>query len=1068
MRLNANPMAVMLLVAAHVLAASVVSAEWSFSTCDPGPTVWCRWVSGPVRVDGRLEEWNQDDFQIVLDGEHMTGENHADPPVIGGDADCSGQVAMAWDGTFLFVALRARDDVLAPVDVAKGYSAPWFHDGLMLMLHAHAGLAQSGRYGRGFRSEPSARHATLGLSYYQPDFGPRELPGRSQYVARSCPGGYELEAAIELKALGYRDPLPGDRLKLSLILVDRDPGAEGADAFGQLIWHMGPPGASGDPRNWADLRLMRDGWGADMVGCVQREAGAMRLRLKGTLDVQRPDVVFRGVRLFYAAGKVLQEVPASQAAPEGCRLVMAADVKAPALAGGTYEVHVVVQVGGQEHNQGTTTLLKVPQKNQAVQAPGPVCVPDPTHFALSARSSRPPTLKNITRETYLEFLKEHTRRILEALLPSNLKKPWRHSHQPGFLAAYMYKQTKDPFYAEAARAALESAIGWTKVQDKEGAFRTHWHWLMVHFMRQSGLLTQEDEPRIRQFLLTVARRACKGHYDWEAHPWRRGAGHSSLGPAVARYYAVHFYPDIAEAEMFRKYYELTWNDWWKSRDTIYNDTGYRSLLLNHIFLCAYLTGRDDLFKDKEAMKFWERLLHTSAPCGAVPHYGDTNGWSTEIGMYAFYFEYLAAKTRDGRFKYAAHRIFDYIVNHSVDVHDYHMQRDEMVYGIALAHMVADDSVEEKEPERRSLLLTRKELVYLKPGEEQEEFGHQIYGMVLGQRDIPDKIVFKSDNRDTSLWAMIDVCPRASHNDVPEPTNVAALMDQESVLTCNQGYMDETPDLHNVLLAEGLEGTRFEGLDMKITVPEFYDRHYASYARVRVENYQGWPIDEERQFLFGRYRFLLMKDVVKFNQTWMCRIGPCWQAQQVGPEIGPNWANTYVRNLFLSGIGQGRGVHRWKNPAWDVLVFHPPKKDCTLEIINRLDEQPWRLLPVRLRYAWEGMGRKGQRMHFTTLLLPHEPVWKPSELVEKISVLADTPDLTALHVATDRHYEDWMLLNDTGGAVQAAELETDARQLHLSLYDGKGHHVMAEGGTFVKFRGKQIVRVPAGQRIDQSF
>jgi len=1052
-----------------VVAEQAAEAQWSFKTGDPGPTVWCEEPAKPIHVDGKLDEWDPGQFQIALDKAHMTGNSYYDPPIINGDADCSGRVALAWDGAFLFIALKVRDDVLAPVDPEKGYGKPWFHDGLMLHLHAHAGLERSGRYGKEFRRDPSDRCALLGLSYYQSGFGPRSLPGESRYVARSCEGGYELEAAIELKALGYTDPRPGDRLKLALILVDQDPGAPALDAFGQLVWQFGR--SHGNPHDWADLRLMRGSWGVEVIACTRRADEALPLCIKMSLDAARPGVTFKGVRLLDEAGNQVLALPAARRMKPGQRLTGSIEVNVSALAEGTYEVHPVVEVAGREFNGWATTQVALGGNAGTEQPPTSVLVPDPGHFSLSARYYRPPTLQTVNKEAYLDFLKEHARPILERHMP-NFSKPWRHAPSYGFLAAYLYAQTGDPFYAEVSKAALESSIGWTEVQDQEGSHKTEWQWLMVDLMRQTGLVPEDQEPRVRQFLLTTARRSCWGHYGWKAQPWRRGAGHSSLGPAVARYYALVRIPQMVpedEARTWRKYFELTWNDWWQHRDTIYNDTGYRALLLNHIFLCAYLTGREDLFTDPEAMKFWERLLHTTAPCGAVPHYGDTNGWSTEIGMYAFYFEYLAAKTGDGRFKHAAHRIFDYIVNHCVNVHDYHMQAFEMVWGIALAHMVADDSVEAKAPGRQSRLLTRKEIVML-PKDHKEEFGHQVYGMVLGPRDVPDKIVFKSSDRPEDLWAMIDLCGAAGHNEPPEPTNVAALVDKESVLTCNQGYMDETPDLHNVVFAEDLEGKRFDVPPMAISVPEFYDRNQASYARVRVENYHGWPIDEERQFLFGRYRFLLLKDVLTFKEPWMCRIGPCWQAQQVGPEIGPNWANTYVANLFLSGLGTGGGFHRWKNPHWDLLVYHPLKQDCSLEVVNRFEEQPYRVLPVRLRYAWEGMGRKGERLHFTTLLLPHDPVWKPSELIKKIRVLADTPSLTAIHVATDRYYEDWMLLNDTGEPVTVGELETDARQLHLCEYKGRPPHkrVMAEGGTFVRFRGKEIARVPAGKPIDMNF
>jgi len=334
------------------VAEQAAEAQWSFKTGDPGPTVWCEEPAKPIHVDGKLDEWDPGQFQIALDKAHMTGNSYYDPPIINGDADCSGRVALAWDGAFLFIALKVRDDVLAPVDPEKGYGKPWFHDGLMLHLHAHAGLERSGRYGKEFRRDPSDRCALLGLSYYQSGFGPRSLPGESRYVARSCEGGYELEAAIELKALGYTDPRPGDRLKLALILVDQDPGAPALDAFGQLVWQFGR--SHGNPHDWADLRLMRGSWGVEVIACTRRADEALPLCIKMSLDAARPGVTFKGVRLLDEAGNQVLALPAARRMEPGQRLTGSIEVNVSTLAEGTYEVHPVVEVAGREFNGWAT------------------------------------------------------------------------------------------------------------------------------------------------------------------------------------------------------------------------------------------------------------------------------------------------------------------------------------------------------------------------------------------------------------------------------------------------------------------------------------------------------------------------------------------------------------------------------------------------------------------------------------------------------------------------------------------------------------------------------------------
>jgi len=434
-------------------------------------------------------------------------------------------------------------------------------------------------------------------------------------------------------------------------------------------------------------------------------------------------------------------------------------------------------------------------------------------------------------------------------------------------------------------------------------------------------------------------------------------------------------------------------------------------------------------------------------------------------------------------------MFDYIVNHLVNIHDYHTATDYLLRGVAMAHMVADDTVKPVAPESESTVLTRKEIRYVAPGTGNGDLGWNVYNlflgrrrnqgvladMVLGPKDVPDKIVFKSSNEPGSFWAMINLSNQASHNDVPEVGNVDALMDHEAVLSCNQGYMDETPDLHNVVYAEDLEGrTRKAFKRMTIELDGFYDRTHAAYACIRAADYHSWPVDQQRQLLFVKDRLLVIKDVVTFTDTWKCRIGPCWQTQQVGPSVGKHWANTHVDFLFLSGLGQGLGIQRWKQPTRDLLVFHPPQTDCSFSMVvrhdlNEKDEQKqketwWRVLPVRLQYTWQGTGHKGLQRHFTTLLLPHAPQQNASRLAGGIEVLADDLKLTALHVRLPDGRRDWIVLNDTGHRVTAGAIETDARQVHLVISTDK-RHVMAEGGTFVNFNGKPIATGPA---VDEAF
>jgi len=62
-------------------------------------------------------------------------------------------------------------------------------------------------------------------------------------------------------------------------------------------------------------------------------------------------------------------------------------------------------------------------------------------------------------------------------------------------------------------------------------------------------------------------------------------------------------------------------------------------------------------KDPEALYFHGRFAHELSPCGDLPAYGDGPAW---LGLALVpQFEHMAKVTRDGRYKWAAHRAFEY-------------------------------------------------------------------------------------------------------------------------------------------------------------------------------------------------------------------------------------------------------------------------------------------------------------------------------------------------------------------------------------------------------------------------
>ncbi|OPZ82516.1 MAG: hypothetical protein BWY76_02687 [bacterium ADurb.Bin429] len=243
---------------------------------------------------------------------------------------------------------------------------------------------------------------------------------------------------------------------------------------------------------------------------------------------------------------------------------------------------------------------------------------------------------------------------------------------------------------------------------------------------------------------------------------------------------------------------------------------------------------------------------------------------------------------------------------------------------------------------------------------------------------------------------------------------------------------------------------------------------STFARITTTSYQELPVTYTRDILFVKNGFVVVKDRAKFDATLKVRVGPCYQARDLGPQCGPHWFNTYVEELYCTGLGLGRGVQSFFNPPWDLLVYFSPRPDRSHTVSDSYAENPYRQMPIRLRQVWAGMTRPGQEITFTSVLLPHAPMLAPGELlqppVEKnltphIEVAHDDEQVTVVKVVTESdptnriRSEYWVCFNATGGLVQAGPFETDAQVAVLRLnHDGtRVEDRTMTGGAVLRFR-----------------
>lgn len=275
------------------------------------------------------------------------------------------------------------------------------------------------------------------------------------------------------------------------------------------------------------------------------------------------------------------------------------------------------------------------------------------------------------------------------------------------------------------------------------------------------------------------------------------------------------------------------------------------------------------------------------------------------------------------------------------------------------------------------------------------------------------------------------------------------------------YSKALTDWHNMLKLEDLSGTAtpltnpnpdtIDAFYMDVKVEELRDHKLASYARVKVRGFNGFPVDEVREFFFIKNRFVIVKDKAEFREGFLARVGPVWYTQNVGPQVGANWANTYMDAPVFLGA---RAVNP-PYPPVDLLVYHAPHPGRKLVIKKRPPKAS--CVPLSVRYLWRGVVKAGQTVVFSQLLLPHDPMRRPELLARRVNFIKDTEEETVVRIEVEKGRQEWLTLNLKGRPLKADKLETDARYLYLDIRDGKVTRYLARKTTFITFNGREIHR-----------
>ena len=613
------------------------------------------------------------------------------------------------------------------------------------------------------------------------------------------------------------------------------------------------------------------------------------------------------------------------------------------------------------------------------------------HTNVSNPEFYPIPRESVTRASYL--------RCIEETRPADIaRRPNRGMDGPrAFMPVLVkYMQTGEAMWADACIAMLKA---FHEEMERQVAERK-WFWQFEHpaaliplyreYLVEGGAM-EPDATWFRDIWLYY----CRHLHVWDTEPveWRGGC-HRSMPEGYAKGLAAKWYPDIPEAAHWQNYSELVFGDFWRTKDVPQNDTGY---MMGPIIILTcggdQWTGDDRVYVDPGMRRLWDRLMVEVTPDGAINPYGPNGGWNSTADYRIAMLERIAAKTGDGRYRFAAHKLFNYLRYQSRKPGPSGYRLDDGSFWlIALAWLFADDSVEPVRPDGGSLWTRRIEAAriphtdktlterLLGNADPRENFGHICCSWYMTGKEWPDKLLLRSGWNPGDLFVLVELHPTSF------PANPGGIMGLNRWgAPFTQIVTSKGASVENRALIEDVAGTakrRYHPDERRIdefwhggTMPDicsevtyFKETPQATYARIRVQNMDGLPVLYEREFVFAKNHFLATREIVTFEESFPARVAPLWNTHNIGPQLGSHWANTFIHEP----IGDN-GTRSMKAPPVDLLVWFAPRADCRLQVVDRLAEDPRaEACSNQLRYVWEGTPACGQKLVFTQVYYPHPP------------------------------------------------------------------------------------------------
>ncbi len=688
---------------------------------------------------------------------------------------------------------------------------------------------------------------------------------------------------------------------------------------------------------------------------------------------------------------------------------------------------------------------------------------DPTKLTVPRRP--------VTRKNYVDFVRPWAEDY--EMTPEADQWGWRHGPLRILPPLAVFALEGDLELGKKIKQDMHKFAKWVNecVEEKGVVFcldATTFSVLCFDELREHNLMTEEDERWAKEMLLKIRQH----HPGWaENGPWDgwfRGSHHRAQVQGSSNLIAAFLYPDEPDAQKWKEIGNIIWDDWWNFRDVGINDMWYFHSAIGSITRAAHIMGRKEVFTDQQSRQIFERILFGTSSEGNEIPYGASCGYNVVAGSRIVALELAARYTGDGRYRWVAHRLMNNCQARPSFCQN-SPQGTKGVADIAIAGLICDDSIQPIKPEPGSKFLTRKEII--RGGVSFPGFAGVDCDMYMTQKAMPSKLAFRSGWEPGDLYMLVECYVR---HDPLNPTAIiglerygvamAEMTSEKFVARENAVRIIDQSGTATYLGRQNYEGrkelpTGWAG--MESNVPVFSDHKLATHARIDVTNYQGYEATQQREFLFVKNDFVLVRDETVIDDTFHAEIGPVWNTQHVGNIRNSNWINTWFSAHYFDD------TLLFKEQPYDLLVWYAPRENTELKVMpDRVGEaeRASRIFPTQ--YSWKGDVVPDTHLQFITVLLPHAPTPNASELAGNITLLADHPGVAAVQITRGNRYEI-AVLNPEGTRLDLdtvpGVLSTDGRTVYLDFDGSSLQSVLVLQGTFMKVSSQEIFRQP--ERMD---